>query len=129
MVGRSPFSSFILGVGIGCLVVCLLVVNNLRDVVEDRITGKRTLVVRFGETWGRIQYIFCLLGAWFSFFYLTKDTQWMLRVICLTILVLIIVWLSSRILTYTAGKLNRLLPSTSLLMMVYTLLFSICVIT
>ena len=35
----------------------ILVVNNLRDRREDARTGKRTLVVRYGSRFGRVQYV------------------------------------------------------------------------
>lgn len=41
---------------VGALATAILVVNNLRDRVTDAKAGKRTLVVRFGETFGRVEY-------------------------------------------------------------------------
>jgi len=42
----------------------LIAINNLRDVDEDRGTGKKTLAVRFGKTFARIEVVvFCLLPA------------------------------------------------------------------
>ena len=38
----------------------LLVVNNLRDIDEDREADKRTLAVRFGPLFSRIQYSICI---------------------------------------------------------------------
>lgn len=52
-----------LGAALGCMATAILVVNNLRDVVEDRSTGKNTLVVRFGESFGRWEYGLCMVGA------------------------------------------------------------------
>jgi 1,4-dihydroxy-2-naphthoate polyprenyltransferase len=46
------------------LIVGILVVNNLRDVPTDRQAGKRTLAVRFGVTFARCEYTFCLLAAY-----------------------------------------------------------------
>lgn len=45
----------------------LIAVNNLRDVEEDRESGKRTLAVRFGEGFARWEIaVFCLapIGLW-----------------------------------------------------------------
>lgn len=53
----------IAGLGPGLLSAGLLTVNNLRDVNEDRLAGKRTLAVRFGERYARIQYMACILCA------------------------------------------------------------------
>ena len=41
----------------------LLVVNNLRDIDEDRVANKRTLAVRFGATFSRWQYTVCIVGC------------------------------------------------------------------
>ena len=41
---------------IGALAANILVANNYRDRVTDAAAGKRTLVVRFGERFGRAQY-------------------------------------------------------------------------
>lgn len=40
--------ALILGAGMGLVTDCLLMVNNYRDVEQDRVSGKRTVVVRFG---------------------------------------------------------------------------------
>ena len=43
-------------VAIGCLVTAILVVNNLRDIGTDRVSGKRTLAVRIGREATRREY-------------------------------------------------------------------------
>jgi 1,4-dihydroxy-2-naphthoate polyprenyltransferase len=49
---------------IGALAANLLVANNYRDRATDAVAGKRTLIVRFGERAGRIQYgVAVLLSA------------------------------------------------------------------
>jgi 1,4-dihydroxy-2-naphthoate octaprenyltransferase len=39
-------------------------VNNLRDLENDRKAGKRTLAVRLGERFTRIQYVVCIVVAY-----------------------------------------------------------------
>ncbi len=51
------------GLGPGLLSMALLVVNNLRDVDEDRAAGKKTLIVRWGPRWGRGLYAASTVGA------------------------------------------------------------------
>lgn len=51
------------GVGPGALAVAILLVNNIRDVDEDREAGKRTLVVRLGRDAGIHLYGLMLLLA------------------------------------------------------------------
>lgn len=43
------------GFQIGCLSTVLIAINNMRDMDEDRGTGKRTLAVRFGRTFARLE--------------------------------------------------------------------------
>ncbi len=50
----------IAGFAPGALSVAILLVNNIRDVDEDAVSGKRTLVVRLGRTWGQWLYGLCL---------------------------------------------------------------------
>lgn len=56
-------ASILAGLGPGLISTGLLVVNNLRDIDEDRIADKRTLAVRFGATFSRYQYAVCIVGA------------------------------------------------------------------
>ena len=51
------------GLGPGLIATGLLVVNNLRDIDEDRVANKRTLAVRLGAKFSRIQYSVCIVGA------------------------------------------------------------------
>jgi len=44
------------GLACGLLINNILVVNNYRDVDEDRISGKKTLAVRFGRNFAKCQY-------------------------------------------------------------------------
>jgi 1,4-dihydroxy-2-naphthoate polyprenyltransferase len=45
----------------GLLSTVLIAINNLRDIEEDAVTGKSTLAVRFGKTFGRIEITFLLI--------------------------------------------------------------------
>ena len=47
----------------GCLSTALLAVNNLRDHVTDAQTGKRTLAVRFGPRFAKLEFVGCLVVA------------------------------------------------------------------
>jgi 1,4-dihydroxy-2-naphthoate octaprenyltransferase len=50
----------LLGLIPGLLAVGILIVNNLRDYESDRLARKRTLVVTFGERFGKVEYLACV---------------------------------------------------------------------
>ena len=56
----------------GLIIDTLLVVNNYRDREQDALSGKKTLIVRFGEKFGRyfylwLGYLAAVLCLWFIF--------------------------------------------------------------
>lgn len=56
-------ASFWASLAIGGLCVNILVVNNLRDVEQDRKSGKRTIGVLFGETTLKLEYLLMVVLA------------------------------------------------------------------
>jgi 1,4-dihydroxy-2-naphthoate polyprenyltransferase len=61
-------------VGVGLIAVATLIVNNIRDIAQDKEAGKRTLTVLLGRTASRVLYIVCLLApfgiaVWLAIFY------------------------------------------------------------
>lgn len=54
-------SALAVGILFGFLATCLLNANNLRDYDQDTINNKKTLVVRYGEKFGRSLYSFCIV--------------------------------------------------------------------
>lgn len=54
--------SLLLGTQVGLLSVALIAINNLRDVEEDALSGKRTLAVRLGRRFARAEITFALLA-------------------------------------------------------------------
>ncbi len=57
---------FAAAVPVGLLAVALLVVNNLRDIPGDTVSGKRTLAVRLGDGRTRTLYAACVAVAFLS---------------------------------------------------------------
>lgn len=61
--GEIAWPSVVVGLQVGFLSAVLIAINNLRDVEEDRRSGKRTLAVRFGPRVVRLQVVLFVLGA------------------------------------------------------------------
>jgi 1,4-dihydroxy-2-naphthoate octaprenyltransferase len=120
-------ASLIAGLGPGLLATALLVVNNLRDIEEDRLANKRTLAVRFGPTFSRYQYSACVLGSAlvpFAFTLVSEDVTgwgpWIASLIFFPgIAVIVKVWRGSGI------ALRPCLGMTAGLLLIYTLLFCV----
>lgn len=52
-----PFAVVLMSIACGLIIDTLLVVNNYRDIENDRRTGKLTLIVRIGERGGLVLYL------------------------------------------------------------------------
>ncbi len=51
------------GVALGASSTAILVVNNLRDIETDARAGKRTLAVRIGRGWTKVQYVLLVVST------------------------------------------------------------------
>lgn len=73
-------NALILGLGCGALINNLLVVNNYRDIEEDRAARKRTLVVLLGRRFARVQYLISVLlsGGIVLYFWASGYGIWVL---------------------------------------------------
>jgi 1,4-dihydroxy-2-naphthoate polyprenyltransferase len=107
----------------GLIITAILVVNNLRDLENDRKANKRTLAVRFGERATKIQYVLCIILA-----YLTLPLAASVNIIPWMSL---LAWLSipfatratRTVLTQTGRPLNAALASTGQAALFFSLLF------
>lgn len=63
-------------VPVGCLATALLVVNNLRDIPTDAVSGKRTLAVRMGDGPTRVLYIALIATAFAALPVLALRRPW-----------------------------------------------------
>ena len=48
----------------GLIITAILVVNNLRDLENDRKAGKHTLAVILGERGSKVEYLICMIAAY-----------------------------------------------------------------
>ncbi|WP_292836385.1 1,4-dihydroxy-2-naphthoate polyprenyltransferase [Microbacterium sp.] len=61
--GSIPDEAWVGGVVAGLLACCVLLANNLRDIDQDRVVGKRTLTVRIGRRATQALYTGLVLAA------------------------------------------------------------------
>jgi 1,4-dihydroxy-2-naphthoate octaprenyltransferase len=113
--------SFWLSLSVGFLSVNILIVNNYRDHEQDKMSGKRTTIVRFGRRFGRFLYLLNgILAIVCSLPLLLKAALW----ISLLYIAFFLLFLSSwRELSRFQGRaLNRTLGHTARNVFLYTLL-------
>ncbi|MBY0529518.1 MAG: 1,4-dihydroxy-2-naphthoate polyprenyltransferase [Rhabdochlamydiaceae bacterium] len=115
--------AFLAGIAPGALCTAILILNNVRDINEDKKANKKTLAVRFGKTFGQIEYIAVILGALVPLiaFYPTHPFSLLGLLILLPALPL----LQTILKPCEPQTLNLLFGKTGQLMWLYTLLFCI----
>lgn len=117
-------SALIAGFAAGSLANVLLVINNLRDIDNDRKSNKRTLVVRFGERFARAEIALYALApfvavAWIAWL---RDQSWLLVTLVALPLALAVI---GRVMRSRGAELNRCLALGGALQWAYGLLFVI----
>ena len=127
-VQALEINAVVLAVGLapGLLATAILLVNNIRDVEEDRQAGKKTLVVRLGKPFGIGLYSFCVVVAvliplWL--FLITGQHPWAIAVMLVVLFALPI--LHELLIEPDPMALNPLLGATGRLLLIYSVLFSI----
>jgi 1,4-dihydroxy-2-naphthoate octaprenyltransferase len=122
-VGSVSVAAWWMSVPIGLIVTAILVVNNLRDIENDRKAGKHTLAVRLGERGTRLECLVCMVIA-----YLVLPLAVLLRIVPWTAL---LAWGSlpfairstRTVFTQKGSPLNAALAGTGQTAFVFSLLF------
>ena len=111
------------GLAPGLLATGLLVVNNLRDIDEDRAANKRTLAVRFGKRFSRVQYTACVMIAALIPLVLCYQFQLPSRVLAASLVALPGYLVIRRVWKSDGRHLKSSLGMTAGLLLLYTVLF------
>ncbi|MFZ5856537.1 MAG: 1,4-dihydroxy-2-naphthoate polyprenyltransferase [Chloroflexota bacterium] len=127
-VGSVSPAAWWMSVPVGLIITAILVVNNLRDIENDRKGNKRTLAVRLGVRGTRMEYLLCLVGA-----YLIIPLAALLGLIpwlaLLTLLSLPLGMKTTRtVFTQSGRPLNAALAGTGQLALVFSLLFGVAIL-
>ena len=113
------------GLSTGLFSMAILAVNNLRDVQSDTRANKRTLAVRFGKRFARIEYATCMmLGCLWPFWFLYGDNRHPWTLIA-TMAVIPALFLIKKVFVSEGVVLNEVLASTGKVLLLYAVLFSV----
>jgi len=114
------------GLSPGLFSVAILTVNNLRDINTDRLSGKRTLPVRFGHSFARFEYVAAIvLASVLPLALMTRPEESYWPVLTLLVLPVARPTLKQVMATNDPKVLNEALSTTGRLLLVYSLLFSL----
>ena len=114
-----------MGAIMGMLSTAILVVNNLRDADTDKLSGKKTLAVRFGKKFSKIQFSVLLLIPFLLPLYIWWNVENELSILIILFTLPFSFYLIRQIFLRTGSTLNLVLVRTSLFLFIFTLLFSI----
>ena len=122
-VGLVSAAAWWMAIPIGLIITAILVVNNLRDLENDRKAGKHTLAVILGSQGVRLEYVLCLAVA-----YLILPILVFMKIVpaftLLAWLSLPVALKSMRIVsTQQGGPLNAALAGTGQTALAYSVLF------
>src|SRR5713226_977713 len=110
----------------GFLITGILVVNNLRDIDEDRQTGKKTLAVRLGRSFTRGEYFSVIgLASLIPVLLYIRSGKHFASLIAVLVIVAAIPAFKTAFTKTDGPSLNRLLAQTGGLLTIYSVLFSL----
>lgn len=120
--GTITLDVWLLSAACGLCVDTLLVLNNYRDRETDRETGKRTIVVIFGERFGSLAYLLQGIAAYLCVAFLSLNGNlWLAILPAFYLLPHYLTW--RKMVQINRGKeLNRILGFTSRNMLTFALL-------
>ena len=118
--------TIIAGLAPGFLSVAILLVNNIRDIDEDREAGKKTLVVRTGRTFAVALYLACFAGAGITTLIVAAMSPGHWWALVALVVVPIGVMNTAKLSKSTdPAVLNPLLGATARMLLIYCVLFSV----
>ena len=116
--------AIVAGFATGLLSVAILVVNNLRDIAEDALAEKRTLAVRFGRSFARCEYLFCIAGASLVPWLLWQFLDARPLIMFASFAILPGLWIAYQLWNRSGKALNPLLGMTAGVLLLFTVTFS-----
>ncbi|MFC1557036.1 1,4-dihydroxy-2-naphthoate polyprenyltransferase [candidate division KSB1 bacterium] len=112
------------GIAPGLFSSAILAVNNLRDVDEDRKSGKMTLAVRYGRTFTKLEYLLCVVLACLVPILLVSVTGSHFTALAAVLSVFPAIPLIKTVYTEEGAVLNHVLAGTGRLLFVFSMIFT-----
>jgi len=122
--GETHILAFWASVPVGALITNILVVNNYRDIEEDKSNGKNTLAVKLGEKFARLQYVVFMFLSYAILFVVYFTYKESLFVFLPLLSLPIAIKLIKMIYSLKGTELNNTLALTAKLSLIYGLLFA-----
>ena len=120
--------AFFASIPVGALITNILVVNNYRDIEQDRAASKFTLAVKYGEAFARYQYTFLMAVSYLvpitSYFIFDQNIFILLPLITVPLGIKLI----KMIYTLKGTELNKTLELTAKFSALFGFLFAIGII-
>jgi len=117
--------AFLAGTQIGLLATVMIAINNFRDYEEDSKTAKRTLIVRFGTTFGRYEILTCVFLPFLLNFIWVIYGRWFAAILPWAVLPLAVQLVRSIWSTEPSKIYNRFLGQAAFLHLIFGLLLSL----
>jgi 1,4-dihydroxy-2-naphthoate octaprenyltransferase len=117
--------SILASIPIGALITNILVVNNYRDIEDDKLANKRTLIVVFGRNFAKIQYVFLIMISYLSLIYIYFLMDFELTIFLPFLSLPIAISLIKQIYQVEGKQLNLTLAKTAQFSVLFSLLFAI----
>ncbi len=117
--------AFIVSIPVGALITNILIVNNYRDIEEDREANKKTLAVILGKTFSRWQYIFLIMISYLTSFTMYLNFNYKLWIFLPMLTIPISVILIKMLYTLKGQELNKTLELSAKFAGIYGLFLSI----
>ncbi len=129
LLKEFSLEAFLLGTACGFLATAILIVNNTRDIGEDRTTGKRTLAARYGRDFATFEFGTCLFFAYAAVLITPLFTEISNYTVLISLNSLLSFYVFWKFLKAEKGDdFNKLLPLTGSHLFIFSLILSILVL-
>lgn len=120
--------AFLISLPVGALITNILIVNNYRDIEEDKTAGKNTLAVLLGREFSRYEYVFLLLVSFFVPFFLHFKYDFSFCVFLPYLTLPLAITLVKMIYAFTGIQLNKTLELSAKFSVLFGFLLSIGIV-